>query len=720
MAKASWELNQKNERWFLLLPKDLPSDQYPSPEEVFLHAKTKNINPNSFVKPEILQEQIDKAEGLHEDVSYPIVIETSFDVRILVSKDKTVAKLYIRKASNNPSFDDKFIFDLINNSGLKEVNLEKIKESLAAFQKSSQMELDDCVIAEGKAPTRGPNRELIPKIDFLSDEQTNDLKQYLEQHSKMAMHTQMDSIFPLSSVQKIAYVQENEIIGYLSLVELGESGIDVYGKVIQGLPGNDPNIHSIENITLGPQGLKSNVTGLFLLAQKEDSVFARVIQYISGKAKIDIREDKMEASLTLISHVGAGKILTMETVNEAIKEAGIKGSINFQEIEEKIRISNSSNITQKFVILKGQKAVPANGIKIEWFVDTSKNPVVTAQDIILSYEPITKGLDGYDVVGNTLPASEAKQESIPVFDPTISEELEGNKHIFKALVSGELQITDKLSISNTMKLNKDIDKNTNDVFFPGNLELTGNIATGRSVKTSGYLNIIGDAEASLLYAETNLTMNGGIKGKGRGTVWSKQDMTLSFAENARLLAGQNIHIDNYCFQCIVKTNGTLFMRGYPGVLLGGMIQASKGLEVKDLGSAKLIRTLISFGQNYLVKDQIEVCEKEAAQIKEKIEKLNNVMQTTDKNDPQIHELRRRKIELLKRNDKLTVRIFTLKEQFESHIISHIRVEGTVYPGVVLESHGRYFEVRKKMQHVLFIFDQTNGQITCNPIAEGTS
>jgi len=35
--------------------------------------------------------------------------------------------------------------------------------------------------------------------------------------------------------------------------------------------------------------------------------------------------------------------------------------------------------------------------------------------------------------------------------------------------------------------------------------------------------------------------------------------------------------------------------------------------------------------------------------------------------------------------------------------------------VILESHGRYFEVREPKTHVIFIFDQTTGQITCSPI-----
>ena len=159
------------------------------------------------------------------------------------------------------------------------------------------------------------------------------------------------------------------------------------------------------------------------------------------------------------------------------------------------------------------------------------------------------------------------------------------------------------------------------------------------------------------------------------------------------------------------------MKGVPGVLLGGNIRATKGIEVMELGSAKTIRTSISFGQNYLVSDKIEVSERELEQIRVTVEKLDAEMERTPPTNPKIHELRRKKLELLKRKEKLTVRVFTLKEQFETHYISHIRVENTVYPGVILESHGRYHEVREPKHHVVFIFDQTTGQIVCSPIPD---
>lgn len=723
MGKALWELteNPKNKRWFLSIPAGLTTEQYPSPEEVFEAARAKGINPHSFLSKETLDHNLQKALAVPgEEFSLPIVIEPSFDVRIIVSPDKTSASLYIRKAADKTPVDLKLVSGIINNSRLQGMDVERIKQRIQEFKNSPAMELTDLVLAQGKAPGRGPDRELLPKIDYLPDSEAEEIKKILTAYEKSKPLTDAEKLLPAAEAQKIAFASKDEIVCMLSLSDPGPDGVDVYGKAIPGLPGNDPFIHTVENLTLGPSGLKAAKTGAFLLLEKNDKIYVRVVPYVSGTARITVSSDKMLATAILESESGAGRKLDLDMVKKAIEEAKIQGSIDYAAVESAIELVRTTKTQKELVLARGLKPVSAGGSRIHW---TATNPdgthecIVQESDAILSIEKLPNGSDGFDVYGEKIAASSGQGDAVPAHDDTILEKVEDSKTVYYAARSGELRTGETLSVSDTKKHTGDITGETGDFAFPGNLEITGEIKTGRSVKAAGYLHITGNAEASLISAEKSVTMIGGIRGAGKGTVWAKQDINLTFAENARILAGQDISIDNYCFQCTVKTNGTLYMRGNPAVLLGGTVRASKGIEVFELGSEKPIRTSISFGQNYLVSDQIEVCEKETQAIKETIEKINNAMQKTPAGDPSIHDLRRRKLELLKRNDKLTVRIFTLKEQFESHVISHIRVENTVYPGVVLESHGRYYEVRERMNHVIFIFDQTTGQITCNPIPE---
>jgi len=718
MPKPAWNLeeNPKNKRWYVMIPEGLSEEHYPTIASIREKTSEKGIDVHTLLSESALEKSITKALSIPgEEFSFPAVIEPTFDVRLIIASDKTRASLYIRKASDNDrSMDMKLISTVINNSHLKGLDAQRIKDGIQAFKESAEMELPDFLLTEGKPSTRGKDRELITQVQWHGEEETAKLRTRLVQANILQPINPQD-------ITHTAIVEKAQLLFEISPAETGEDGEDVYGKLIPGLPGNDPFIQTLASISMGPFGLRSDADGLLIASINAKGVKAAVIPYKDAKATAVISTDNMLASLILEKNVGPGIPLEIRLAEKALLDKGLTGTVNRKAIEEAITEVNTSGQSSEIVIIRGEKPVPSGGIRIT--IHAALNPqkntaIVKAGDSILTLTSYPKGADGVDIHGTVLPLSQAIVEPLPTHDESIQEETSGNETIYRAVISGELtHHAQQWSISDTKEMVCDITEETGDITFPSNLTLTGTITSGRAVKAGGNLTVNGTAEASLVYAEKNVTMNGGINGSGRGTVWSKDNMSLTFAENARLLSGGDIHISKYCFQCTIKTNGTLIIQGNPALLMGGSIRATKGVETFELGSEKTIRTSISFGQNYLIGDQIEVCEREALKIKETVAKIDEMMKQTSNTNPKIHELRRKKLELLKRNDKLTVRIFTLKEQFETHVISHVRVENTVYPGVILESHGRYFEVKERLNHVIFIFDQKTGQITVNPIQD---
>ena len=70
-----------------------------------------------------------------------------------------------------------------------------------------------------------------------------------------------------------------------------------------------------------------------------------------------------------------------------------------------------------------------------------------------------------------------------------------------------------------------------------------------------------------------------------------------------------------------------------------------------------------------------------------------------------------KSKLLRALEARNLRVFTLRERFEEHFESEIRVRGTVFPGTVLESHGRTLEITAPKKKVVFVFDTKSGHIS---------
>lgn len=723
MERILWQitLHPKTQRWYLRLPAGLPEDKIPAPEDIRSQARSQGIDTRRLLSDASLIRYLEKArENGGEEYAFPIVLEPTFDVRISLSPDKIVAKLYLRKAAEGTPVDMRLIASVIANSKLAIPDMDRVKADIEAFRQGPETELTDYVLAEGVPPGRGQDRELIPLVDWIPEEERAEIA---PRAAKLIMTRGGPADLDPAKLQ-LAMVEADTIALSFTQTEPGPPGKDAQGNEVPGLPGNDPFVQSLYGASLGPQGVKTGRKGLMAVLEKAGVFHVWVFPHSDGRATVTITPDDLLATLILESEEGTGKPLTLELAQEAIRLKGLKGKIDEEAIAVGIREARSSKVKRELTILRGSAAVPAGCPKIEWKVPlTPDNPsVVVAKDtVILSWTIAKTHENGVNVFGAALNAAESKKPEIPRCDDTILAEPENPDSPERRLIAlraGELSFRDgTLSIKGTRKIENNIDESTGDVHFPGDLELVGNIAKGRSVRADGSLTMKGVAEACLLAANGVVFVDGGIKGAGSGTVWSKQTIDLTFAENARVLAGQDISIDKYCFQCIVKTNGRLLMKGNPGVLLGGSLQASRGAELFELGSIKTIRTSISFGQNYLVRDQINVCEKEALAIKETVKKLDAQMASIPNTDPRIHTLRQKKLELLKKNDKLTVRIFTLKEQFEAHVMSSVRVENTVWPGVILESHGRYYEVRERRNHVIFTFDQLTGQIVCNPIQD---
>lgn len=65
---------------------------------------------------------------------------------------------------------------------------------------------------------------------------------------------------------------------------------------------------------------------------------------------------------------------------------------------------------------------------------------------------------------------------------------------------------------------------------------------------------------------------------------------------------------------------------------------------------------------------------------------------------------------MKMLEKRSMLLFTLRERFEQHFDSSVVVRGTVYPGVVIESHGRYWSTETPKKGITLIFDQETGRI----------
>lgn len=721
MKNKTWSIQQKNDRWYVVFTHSPRADDCPNTEELFAAAGALGMPEKNRISTREAEARL-KAITSDDlpDTSFLLDLDDTFEARVIVSDDNMQAHLYVRKAaSQEQTLNVKLILGLLQRQTLHDVPVPEIQKALVKFAKSPQRELYT-LVSEGSFPTRGNDRRLIPHTTPLDETQKQHV--YKKIHAYFSTprsdpNPLKDTDFPLTLTDTMTVVQKGAVLYEFTQPEHGKNGCDVYGTVLEGLAGNDPFILDLRNIKQTEETLIADTSGVLIQTEAERGMMLRIIPYKNASVQVQISEDNMSAHLLLHKHIGAGTPLSVDAIHAALHHANIRGSYTDEHIKAAIHQAEKSSHIIEYPLVQGTPAVAPNSYTLNWHIPLSSEThtaTVKQYALIVSAVCFPNGQDGTDVYGQPVSKTAVMPVSLPRFDDTVNTTLTDLTTEYFANVSGEISyINNALTISGLKTIHQDISRSDSTIYFPGNLVIEGNIGSRCTVKADGDLAITGEALDALLQASGSVTLHGGMKGRGRGTIWAKKEISADYIENARMFASNNITVKEHSFRCTVKTNGLFQMPDEDSTFAGGNAHAAKGISVCNLGTKKTIRTLISFGQDYLIKDKIESYEREIAKNTQELARIDAALKQPLKQS--VQQLHERKIALIKRNSSISWKIFNLKEYFETHIASEIRVNGTVFPGVILESHGRYYEIHETRSHVVFTFDEINGQIVCETL-----
>jgi len=661
------------------------------------------------------------------------------EARVEVSPDRLKATLSIVKGrGRGKPLELAMVSAALAGHKFKGVKTDRLKADVVAFYKGTDTEFLDYVLVEGKAPTKGKDRSLVCAVAFLPDAQARDYVTTVKGAQALSRYVDSLAEFPLEDTSRVAVVKKGQDIARFGPPSPGQPGVDVYGEPLPAAPGNDPALRLFENIRLSQESLESEDDGILLVGDSEEGASMRVVPFKDARVDVSVAEDGMSAAISVERGYGIGRELSLELAQAALAEAGVKTGIDLKELSAALADAREGRADARRIIARGVVPVPAGGYRLNWITKLASGAALTVradgsadfknQDrstIVVEGQPIlellaigVEGQDGQDVLGNVIPApKDPRVAEPPSFDASIVEERKENgDRLLKAGKNGELRFEkNALSITLAQKIKGDVGPATGNVRFPGPVGIAGTVLTGYAVVAGGDVVVTGAVEAALVSADGSVKVTEGIKGARRGTVRARTSIEAAFAEQAMLLAVEDITLKNSALLCNIKTNGQLRLLGEKGHLIGGLCRARKGAELQNLGSANGAKTQVSFGQDYLIKDAIEAEEREIDRVKALILQADKTMREQEKAGANLDAIRQDKLRLVKLLEKRSLRVFELREKFEEHFPAEIVVRGTVYAGVVLESHNRFHEIRQTKQRVAFSFDPQLGRIVDRPL-----
>lgn len=680
---------------------------------------------------EIVQRAVAENRALERE---PLTASRDAAFDIYVSDDKLQAVLNVHKATGKGAqLNLRELGAAIKRSGLAKLNFEQIKQDISAFVHSQETELIGYTLAEGRPAEDGPERGVEFSVRFLEAERTAEIKQKTEAEGLPAELRESGEEFPPEAIEDVGFVEYEQRILSLAPPVPGKAGEDVYGKPIDAPPPHEPEIHCFENVEQVDNVVIARRSGLLHRGWKDGAVLLRVVPHEDAHLRVTLYKSRMAASISMRPSVGTGEPLSWDQVDAAVKEhqitSGVRESLllaAFKRTEHGERIDGlifargkyphapeSTGVEMLVSVASGKSMTVKNDGSVDYRNQDRITTVDAGDRIARLHDSEGEREDGWDVCGTKLEAPTASAADIEEGDNVHLEADEDGSRLLIADVAGELLVDgNHYEVRPGHTVDGDVDLHSGNVKFPGTVTVKGSVRSGFYVMATGAIHIGELVEAALLSADGEIVVNQGVKGGGKGVLRTKSEIGLTFAEQATLLAVGTIQCRGSLMHCEVKTNGKLRMVGDKGRILGGRVRCREGLETYDLGSERGMKTVVEFGQDYLIADRIEKEEQEMEKLKKEITRIDLTTKSAERKGEQaeLSQLHAKKLSYLKMLEKRGLKTFTLRERFEEHHESSLTVRGTLWPGVEIQTHGRTLEITEPKKNVIIWFDPKSGRI----------
>lgn len=714
----------------------------PEPDEILKEAEGLGVDLSSCISREELYGRLKDAvrDGAVLD-KMPLNTDSDGYHEVKISEDKMLATLVMIKGrGKGKPLVLKDVGKAIKDSGIKALDLEKVKQDILEFYRSKNHEMKDYILAEGTAPVEPGKAEVKHEAAFLPEAEVSEIRRRLE-NLRPEEAGQIPSLeeFPPSRVGEMAPVKTDQSVAVLT-IKKGENGKDIYGSTVQSAGEKNPGYILYENLTLKDTTVVSTIDGILDWAETDEGIFMRCRPHQDSRIDIEVSPDSMSARLSLTPAAGTGSPLRIDAVNAALEERGITVGLDNQAVTEAFEAAAAGEPVRGVLIAAGTPPTNQGESRLHLEVEISSGRGVSIrkdgradyknQDRITSVQegdklaiiqsPDIEPRDGQDVFGNPVQAKEAPQLNLQIGSNIREETGSDGTVTLYAGQSGELMYDGKsISIRNVHAVKGDVGPKTGNIKFSGTVEISGSVSPGYAVFSGADVLVGENVEAGLISADGSIMINQGVKGGGKAVLRAKKGISASFLEQATALAVGDVQVKNACLRCNIKTNGRLILASEKGDLVGGITRARKGVGAANLGTEKGLHTRVSFGQDYLIADRIELEEKEIMKLKDAIAKIDASLRQYEKvgDQERLASARKEKLKYLKSIEKRSVRLFNFREKFEEHSPSTINIRGTLFPGVTLESHGRTKEITEPRKGVQISFDPQQGQIIIESAAD---
>jgi len=354
--------------------------------------------------------------------------------------------------------------------------------------------------------------------------------------------------------------------------------------------------------------------------------------------QITVSENMLEATIKLVDDLPES--VSVDDIKNILKKNMITHKIVDDDVIKNY-LQNEAAKQQAFVIARGTAFTPGKDAEIKRyfdmgflnagkivedgnidFKDRGEIPHVKKGDLLAEKIPVLQGKEGKDVFGNSIAFPKLNDiKLIRGRGTDISEDrlkLHASSGGIPAITAGG-----KISVTLKHKIKGDVDFNTGNIDYEGDVIVTGRINEDFSVKANNlYAQSIHDG--AKIMAKGNVKVAEGIIG---AKIVSEGVVSAKFINKSNIKTVGGVIVTKQVLDSKIRTSGNFLSER--GKIISSYVAAKQGIEIKDIGTDVSNPCKIVVGKDELTRKAVDIYENAIKNDKEILEKKQTDFETLE-------------------------------------------------------------------------------------------
>lgn len=440
--------------------------------------------------------------------------------------------------------------------------------------------------------------------------------------------------------------------------------------------------------------------------------------------EIKVTQDQMKAYLLLIPFINGTKLINQH-IEALLREQKIIYGIKKETISELISKQNEYN---EQLIAEGTPCVPGENASLQFYFSTQGIDIkpqelsdgsvdfynlnliqtVEAGKMLVEKKLPKSGTNGTTVFGEEKKASPGKDIRLPNGQNTQNVD---NTKLIATKTGHVVYANKKVNVLSSYEVRGDVDFNTGNIKFPGNVVVFGDVKNNFEVEASGDVEIHGNLEGTVK-TEGNLMVKKGIV---RGKAYVKGSIYARYIENGVAESNASIIVTDAIMHSVNKAVQKVIVGGKKGLLVGGTCCAGEEIRARNIGSNMGTGTILEVGIRPEARQEYKEIHQKLAAVTSDYAKTNQILKTLQEMKQKMGELSEDKKEILMKYTRLQYHLSQEIEELnerknELEIVflnmekAKVIVEEQLYTGVTIYMGKATFTVFDEMRRVVFTLE----------------